>query len=33
MIFTLKYFYEQGGAIEKVFFIALDHINDKEFTI
>ena len=36
MIFTLnylKYFCEQGGAIEKVFFIALEHKNDKVFTI
>ena len=36
MIFTLnylKYFFEQGGAVEKGFFIALEHKNDKVFTI
>ena len=36
MIFSLnylKYFSEQGGAVEKVFFIALEHNNDKVFTI
>ena len=36
MIFTLnylKYFSEQGGAVEKVFFIALEPQNDKVFTI
>ena len=37
MIFSLnylKYFSEQrGAALEKVFFIALEHKNDKVFTI